>query len=272
MSQWSGRWGKSTDKAFADYVKDLGGRLGEDLRRSTAPDEVIERAQGPHGALGSVRSQAESSKYIDDLAVLLRDRVHDYYLPLWLWHRLDGQRWKASAIPLRESKRGSLSLDVDHIVAVKLWETLPGAQPQADSEDESALSADDLSTTMNALGNCCLLEKSFNIAKWAYPFGAFLQRVHEFKSDGGDGTGKLNIADWTRDLGVDAMLVDPTGKPAADVRVVVEARTAKMKAELKESTWPVRASAATCRPRYRQSRCAAQRMVKTCRPARTPQL
>jgi hypothetical protein len=30
------------------------------------------------------------------------------------------------------------------------------------------------------------------------------------------------------------MLVDPTGKLAADVRVVVEARTAKMKAELKE--------------------------------------
>jgi hypothetical protein len=86
---------------------------------------------------------------------------------LWLWHRLDAQRWKASALPLRESKRGSLSFDVDHVVAVKLWETLPGGKAQADSEDEGELSADDLSTTMNALGNCCLLEKSFNIAKGA---------------------------------------------------------------------------------------------------------
>ena len=232
MSQWSGRWGKSTDKAFADYVTDLAADWSK-ISSMTAPDEVMKvleaRMSNWIGAL-----QAESSKYIDDLAVLLRDRVHDYYLSLWLWHRLDGQRWKASAIPLRESKRGSLSLDVDHIVAVKLWETLPGAQPQADSEDESALSADDLSTTMNALGNCCLLEKSFNIAKWKHPFSAFLQRVHEFKPDGGDGALKLNIADWTRDLGVDAILVDPTGKPASDVRVVVEARTAKMKAELKE--------------------------------------
>jgi hypothetical protein len=127
-----------------------------------------------------------------------------------------------------------VSLDVDHIVAVKLWETLPGAQPQADSEDETALGADGLSTTMNALGNCCLLEKSFNIAKGADPLSAFLQRVHEFKPDGGDGTGKLNVANWTMDLGVDAMLVDPTGKPAADVRLEVEARTAKMKEDLKE--------------------------------------
>src|SRR5262249_42217079 len=140
--------------------------------------------------------QAESAKYIDDLAVLTRNRVHDYYLPLWLWHRLDTQRWKASALPLRESKRGSLSLEVDHVVAVKLWESLPGGQVQADAEDQTALSADDLSTTMNALGNCCLLEKSFNIAKGADPLSAFLARVHEFK------TGALKVEVWTKDLGV----------------------------------------------------------------------
>jgi hypothetical protein len=42
------------------------------------------------------------------------------------------------------------------------------------------------------------------------------------------------LDDWTKDLGVDATLVNPAGKPAADVRVFVEARTAAMKAELKE--------------------------------------
>lgn len=226
MSQWSGRWGKSTDKAFAEYVKDLASDWSK-ISSLASPDAVIEvlkaRMETWIAAL-----QGESSKYIDDLAVLTRDRVHDYYLPLWLWHRLDAQRWKASALPLRESKRGSLSFDVDHVVAVKLWETLPGGTTLADPEDEGALSADDLSTTMNALGNCCLLEKSFNIAKGAEPLGAFLQRVHEFK------TGTLKIDDWTKDLGVDATLVNPTGKPAKDVRVFVEARTNAMKAELKE--------------------------------------
>ncbi|WP_375743665.1 DUF262 domain-containing protein [Corallococcus interemptor] len=226
MSQWSGRWGKSTDKALADYVKDLSSDWSK-LSSLAAPDEVIAVLTARMDAwIGEL--QALSSKYIDGLAVLDRDRVHDYYLPLWLWHRLDARRWKASAISLRESKRGSLSLDVDHVVAVKLWETLPGTQPQVDSEDDGALSTDDLSTTMNALGNCCLLEKSFNIAKGVEPLSAFLQRVHDFK------TGTLKIDDWTKDLGVDPTLVDPTGKPTADVRVAVEARTTAMKSELKE--------------------------------------
>jgi hypothetical protein len=193
----------------------------------TLPDEVV-------GVLKTRMAnwiadlQADSIKYVDDLAVLTRNRVHDYYLPLWLWHRLDTQRWKASVIPLRESKHGSLSLDVDHVVAVKLWETLPGAQILADSEDQAALSADDLSTTMNALGNCCLLEKSFNIAKGAKPLNEFLAQVHEFK------TATLTLYQWTADLGLDPTLADPVGKHAADVRLVVEMRTASMKTELKD--------------------------------------
>jgi len=75
---------------------------------------------------------------------------------------------------------------------------------------------------MNALGNCCLLEKSFNIAKGAEPRGAFLLRVHEFK------TGTLKVDDWMTDLGVDFTLVDPSGKAASDVRTCVEARTLAM--------------------------------------------
>jgi len=207
-------------------VKDLASDWSK-ISSLASPDAVIDVLEARMDAWISAL-QGESSKYVDDLAVFTRDRVHDYYLPLWLWHRLDAQRWKASALPLRESKRGSQSFDVDHVVAVKLWETLPGGKVQADSEDKGALSADDLSTTMNAFGNCCLLEKSFNIAKGAEPLGAFLQRVHEFTK------GTLNVDDWTKDLGVDTALVNPTGKPAGYVRVVVEARTSAMKAELKE--------------------------------------
>lgn len=226
MSQWSGRWGKSTDKAFADYAKDLASDWVK-LSKMVSPEDVVKTLKARMDIwIGDL--QPDSTKYVDDLTVLTRNRVHDYYLPLWLWHRLDAERWTASALPLRESKRGSLSLDVDHVVAVKLWETLSGAQSLAAAEDDPALSADDLTTTMNALGNCCLLEKSFNIAKGAEPFGAFLGRVHEFK------TGELKLDKWTQRLGLDASLVDPAGKSATDIRAVVDARTATMKAELKE--------------------------------------
>ena len=226
MSQWSGRWGKSTDKAFADYTRDLATDWAK-LLPLASPDAVVAVLKARMDIWIS-DLQADSIKYVDDLAVLTRSRVHDYYLPLWLWHRLDVQRWAASALPLRESKRGSLSIDVDHVVAVKLWEMLPGAQVLEGSDDDAALGADDLTTTMNALGNCCLLEKSFNIAKGAEPLGAFLGRVHEFK------TGALKLNEWAQSLGLDASLVEPTGKSAADVRIVVDTRTATMKTELKE--------------------------------------
>lgn len=117
------------------------------------------------------------------------------------------------------------------MVAVKLWEKLHGALPaEGDDVDdgEPARAAEDLSTTMNALGNCCLLEKSFNIAKGAEPLRAFLERVHELKN------GTWTVADWAANIGFASDLVDPTGKTAADVRVVVEQRTASMKTELKE--------------------------------------
>ncbi|MBL8614335.1 MAG: DUF262 domain-containing protein [Deltaproteobacteria bacterium] len=226
MSQWSGRWGKSTDKAFADYVKDLAADWSK-ISSLPSPDDVID-VLNTRMATWINALQGESSKYIDDLSALTRDRVHDYFLPLWLWHRLDECRWKASALSLRESKRGDLSFDVDHVVAVKLWETLHDGTTPTDTKDDQAASVDDLSTTMNALGNCCLLEKSFNIAKGAESLDAFLKRVHEFK------VGKLNIDEWTRDLGLNATLVNPTGKSEKEVRVLVEARTAAMKTELKE--------------------------------------
>jgi hypothetical protein len=123
-----------------------------------------------------------------------------------------------------------VSIDVDHVVAVKLWESLPGSSPSSAvvEDDEQALAEDDLSTKMNALGNCCLLEKTFNIAKGAEPLEKFLGRVHEFM------TGSLKVATWALDIGLDPELVNPMGKTVADVRTVVEQRTARMKAELKE--------------------------------------
>jgi hypothetical protein len=110
------------------------------------------------------------------------------------------------SLPLRESKRGSLSLDVDHVVAVKFWETLTKL-PTRESDEQSRMpESDDLSVKMNALGNCCLLEKSFNIAKGAEPLQSFLERVHEFKK------GTLTVEGCPASIGLDLMLVNATGR------------------------------------------------------------
>ena len=176
-----------------------------------------------------MHSAQKRPKYVDDLKVLTRDAVHQYYLALWLWHRLEEDGGKASEIPLRESKRGKLRCDVDHIVAVKLWEGLKSATAVSAPDDDDALAADDATTTLNSLGNCCLLEKSFNIVKSALPLREFLERVHEFQP------GALHVGVWANDLDIDPMLLDPSlAGSVEDMVAVVQARELRMKANLKE--------------------------------------
>jgi len=223
LSQWSGRWGRSTDKTFADYLKDLAADW-KSVSSLEDPDSVLAVLAGRMAQwLASLRPEAE--KHVTDLAVLSRDHVHQYYLPLWLWHRLDEERWRFSAIPLRESKRGrSPAPEVDHIVAVKLWEKLV-VPVGADDGSE-----DDASTVINALGNCNLLEKSFNVAKGADPLESFLVRVHEFK------TSIHPIVDWCKALDIPEALLDPTKVKASSnaVTTAIGDRTARMKKELIE--------------------------------------
>ncbi|BCS31423.1 hypothetical protein TBR22_A06240 [Luteitalea sp. TBR-22] len=226
MSQWSGRWGKSTDKVFGDYVKDLADYC-----------EQLSPVASPEAAMKLLKTcitrwldalQPDASKYIDDLEVQDRKRVHDYYVPLWLWHRLDERRWKASKGPLRISKTG-VSSDVDHLVAVKVWESLPFPESEPLSLAEAPEQRETYSVMMNALGNCCLLEKSFNIAKGASSLTSFLAKVDEFAS------GALAIDQWTTDLlGSRAALADTSDSNLKAVAEVITLRTSEMKAELKK--------------------------------------
>jgi hypothetical protein len=228
LSQWSGRWGKSTDKAFADYVKHLA-RDWAAIKLSSDPEAVLSILEDRMRTWSS-ELQADSTAYVEKLGVDGRELVHQYFLPLWLWHRLDIGRWKASALPLREAKRGGLSIEVDHIVAVKVWEQMASVSAGSAVDDgEAGAAKDDLSTIMNAFGNCCLLEKSFNISKGFESLRSFLARVHEFKS------GALAIDAWAKDLGIDDVLMDPSSAQGIDgIRDAIQAREARMKAELKD--------------------------------------
>lgn len=223
MSQWSGRWGKSTDRTLAEYAKDL----SEDwkkIKELESPEQVIttleERVNAWLAAL-----QTESAKHIDNLSALDRNRVQDYFLPLWVWHRLDPARWKASRITLRTGGRKP-KLEVDHVVAVKLWENLP--RETADGENvQTTMDLPENPTSINAIGNCCLLEKSFNISKGAKPLAEFLAKIHEFR------TGSVNLDSWTANLGLHSELVDPSNLPANRIHELIDRRSNQIKSELK---------------------------------------
>ena len=109
MSQWSGRWGRATDKAMAEYVGDLAIDWVQ-LSKETEPTKAIailrSRMEGWIDAL-----QVDSLKYIENLAVPTRKQVHQYFLALWLWHRLgtqpvEGVRAAAARVETRETPVG----------------------------------------------------------------------------------------------------------------------------------------------------------------------
>ena len=92
--------------------------------------------------------------------------------------------------------------------------------------------SEDLSSKINAIGNCFLLEKTFNISKWSYPLRVFIARVHEFNIN--THSNPIDIDEWARNIGLDQNLLDATGRAVEEVCVSVDKRTAEMKKELNE--------------------------------------
>jgi hypothetical protein len=56
---------------------------------------------------------------------------------------------------------------------------------------------------MNSIGNCSLLEKTFNVSKSDKELATFLSEVHEFK------TGERDLDQWALALGVTDALLRP---------------------------------------------------------------
>jgi len=217
ISQWSGRWGKSTTATLAGYAKDLASDWAT-IGAATDTDQVLNVMQA-RMTDWFLPLHTEAAAYVDKIGVTSRDAVHQYYLPLWVWHRLDAARWQGSTTILRDSARGRVMHDVDHVVAVSLWsQQLPTTE-----------SAEVAAEIVNELGNCCLLEKTFNIAKSAKPLASFLAEVHEFKS------GKLEAKTWAATLGIDHIQLDPaaTGVTPEQIASAISARTAAMKSDLR---------------------------------------
>jgi hypothetical protein len=79
---------------------------------------------------------------------------------------------------------------------------------------------------INLLGNCSLLDKSFNISKSDKSLRSFIEDVHEFKE------GKIKIPDWETALSLTTTLTSPEGKKLADIKTEVLTRDALIRKDL----------------------------------------
>ena len=187
-SQWAGRWAESSGTPIAGYAK----ALHEDFlacERLGSLEEVhrvlSDRFQGFVKEL-----EADASNFVGTLAASSRERVSAFRNALWIWHRLDAARWRMSSIPLRVGK-SKPRLDVDHAVAFKLWEQKLDAGLPEGIDDQ-----DDAVPLVNLLGNCSLLEKTFNISKSDKTLRSFMEQVHEIKECKA-GSVVLGMRPWT---------------------------------------------------------------------------
>jgi len=164
--------------------------------------------------------ESEALAYVNTVSASSRAQVSMYRTLLWVWHRLNAERWEMSRVVLHTSKSAKPTLEVDHLVSYALWSAkVKGGLPTglADPVDAEQLA--------NMLGNCSLLEKTFNISKSSKPLSEFLALVHEFKLD------TLKIIDWANALSVDRAILSPDKATTDAVVSAIKARDELIRAE-----------------------------------------
>ncbi|WP_397381874.1 DUF262 domain-containing protein, partial [Prosthecobacter sp.] len=237
-SEWAGVWGDAAVLSFQNFATDLNG-IHKSFATCTAQKflEVVDQSI----AKLMDRIVPKAIQQVDNLIVKDRRRVHAYHNLLWVWHRLDADRWKYSSLPMRTGKKRTSKLEVDHTIADAWWQRIVNQETEeklkafVGTEAEKLVIGPDgyenlgeAQGFVNLLGNCSLLDKSFNISKSDKPMWVFLQEVHEFKN------GVFGRPDWQTALLLDDTMTAPNGKTLAELKGLIQTRDAAIRIELKD--------------------------------------
>jgi hypothetical protein len=117
-SQWANVWGDGAVSNFENFAVDLSS-MHSKLTHCSANDIVSTVKDGVAQLMSRVVTKA--TEQINNVAVRDRKRVSTYYPFLWVWHRLDKDRWHYSAIPMRTGRKWKSKLEVDHSIADAWW-------------------------------------------------------------------------------------------------------------------------------------------------------
>lgn len=220
-SQWAGLWTNST--SMAKFAKEL----ASDQAYYGKANQIGEAIAVTRNRLDSLVAEivGEASGYVQQMNVDRREQVSRYNTMLWIWHRLNEDRWEASQVQLRTGKHKSCDLDVDHCVPFSLW---CGYIDQLGLTEDDAEKRADYSSVINNIGNCTLLEKSFNVSKSAQSFRNFLQQVHDFNGD------DTAIDLWAKNLNLDESMISPSFELIEHIKSRILSRDVSIREELAE--------------------------------------
>jgi hypothetical protein len=216
-SQWAGLWENSTRSL--ERLALVLATASAGLKKAATADQAIDALRETLKGLVSTTEQS-ALVHLHTFSAVSRDRFGGYYSLLWIWHRLDAERWEMSQIPLR-TDHGSVHTEVDHCVAFEAWDDRLTKELQPDDPERYQLAA-----RINDLGNAALLEKSFNASRGSDSLSSFLAKVHEFKS------GAVTIADWAATMHLTDAFLEPDKFTLAEITGAIEARDVAMQKDL----------------------------------------
>jgi hypothetical protein len=217
-SQWAGTWSESSTTTVEAYAKSLT-ELSRTVEKCDDPFQVHQEWDECFRKF--VENLATTAtNYVAAVSAPSRERVAIYRNLLWVWHRLESDRWEKSQVQLRVGKSKATS-EVDHVVSFALWKTkLQSGLPKDITDEDEAVSL------ANKLGNCALLEKNFNISKSDKPLKSFLSQIHEVREN------KIRIDAWCAALAIPQPLLDPSAARVDDISEAIENRDKELKADL----------------------------------------
>lgn len=237
ISMWSGEWNVNAVGFFSDSAKRLSSIRLKIQNDQDAEYLTLLKQLEKELIVDGVKDKALTK--VQTIKVRKRNQVSQYRSMLWIWHRLDKERWDCSAKELKIPRR-KLKLDVDHAVAYNKWvEDILPAQVAIDNADKDNellplcapngfASREDASAFINSIGNMSLLNKSFNSSKSKDDMKNFLLKIKEFRDD-------ANLFNkWQQKLDFDASLTSPSSATFQDIVDSINRRETLIKSELAE--------------------------------------
>ena len=218
-SQWAGVWSGSSTTSIEAYSKSLSDAQ-KGITNTNDPNQA-HHAWEECFAKFIENLAPDAINYINTIAAPTRERVGLYRSALWIWHRLDQDRWATSQVQLRVGK-SKPAIEVDHIVSFSLWKQKLASTPPENHDEEEAIAL------VNRLGNCALLEKNFNISKSDKGLKHFLLQIHEVIQK------KIRIDAWCAALAIPQPMLDPADATIKDLTDAIDNRDKEIRAELVE--------------------------------------
>lgn len=150
-SQWTGYWTLARLESIAKKMQD------SEIDKLQTIFDLFEKA------MNSIAEKAHNE--IDEVHADNRSQVIRYHQYLWVWHRLDSERYKAWQMYMQNNTH------VDHSLAFALWLRILDKKSDEMLKNEY----DEAARFINSLGNCILLSGNFNQSKADQAFSHYFQ-------------------------------------------------------------------------------------------------